>query len=91
MCSLEFIGNMTSIITYIGFAIDGCLLSSPGGMLDMSRRGLACSAIREAVTAIETKESAPYEGAKAIALWRISILFGFIYELDDFITAIRSD
>ncbi|TMV49589.1 hypothetical protein FE783_13905 [Paenibacillus mesophilus] len=77
-------------LVYIGFAIDGCLLASPGGMLEMSKRGLVCSTIREAVTAIETKETARHERAKDLALWRVSILFGFVYELDDFVTAIRS-
>jgi hypothetical protein len=77
-------------LVYIGFAIDGCLLTSPGGMLDMSRRGILCSAIREAVTAIETKETARTETAKEIALWRVAISFGFVYELDDFLQAISA-
>lgn len=78
-------------LVYAGFAIDGCLLTSSGGMLDMARRGLMCSAILEAVTAIETKESARNETAKEIALWRVSIAFGFVYGLDDFLQALRSD
>jgi len=77
-------------LVYIGFAIDGCLLSSSGGMVDMTRRGIVCSVIREAVTAIETKETARTETAKEIALWRVAVLYGFVYELEDFMQAIRA-
>lgn len=76
-------------LVYIGFAIDGCLLTAPGGMLDMSRAGILCSTIREAVTAIENKETAGEEICKQIALWRVTVMFGFVYELDDFVNAIK--
>lgn len=76
-------------LIYIGFAIDGCLLLSPGGMLDMSRRGILCSAIRQAVTAIENKETARKEICKEVALWRVALLFGFVYDSDDFVSAIK--
>ena len=52
-------------LIYAGFAIDWCLLMSPGGMLDMSRRGIMCSAVRQAVTAVENKETARAEIVKA--------------------------
>ena len=76
-------------LVYAGFAINGCLLTSPGGMVDMSRRGFICSAIRQAVTAIENRESARGELHKEEALWRVALLYGFVFDVDDFTTAIR--
>jgi hypothetical protein len=52
-----------------GSAINWCPLMSPGGMLDVSRHGVMCSAPRQAVTAVEDKETARREPCKAIALW----------------------
>lgn len=77
-------------LIYIGFAIDGCLLTSPGGMMDMARAGILCSTIREAVTAIENKETARQQICKQIALWRVAAMFGFVYDLNDFVSAIKS-
>lgn len=83
-------------LIYTGFAINACLLMSPGGMLDMSRQGYLCSTVREAVTAVENKETARDEAAKELALWTVALHFGFVYGLDDLITAlggggVRSD
>ncbi|RAV21069.1 hypothetical protein [Paenibacillus contaminans] len=75
-------------LIYTGFAINGCLITSPGGMLDMQKRGLLCSAIRQAVTAIENKETARTEQAKELALWYVALMFGFVYDLDDLLNAI---
>lgn len=75
-------------LIYIGFAIDGCLLVSPGGMIDMSRQSIICSTIKQAVTAIENKETAREELCKQVALWRVALLFGFVYDSDDFVNAI---
>lgn len=75
-------------LVYAGFAINWCLLMSPGGMLDMSRRGLMCSALRQAVTAVENKETARRELCKEEGLWRVSIAFGFVYDVDDFVAAL---
>jgi len=75
-------------LIYAGFAINWCLLLSPGGMMDMSRRGLMCSAIRQAVTAVENKETARRELCKEIALWRVAIGFGFVFDVDDLIGAL---
>ena len=72
-------------LIYLGFAINWCILMSPGGMLDMDRYGVICSTIPQAVTAVENKETASTETNKAIALWRVSLAFGFIFELDDII------
>lgn len=75
-------------LIYAGFAINWCLLMSPGGMVDMSRRGFLCSAFRDAVTAVENRESARSEGHKEEALWRVALAFGFVFDTDDFIRAL---
>jgi len=75
-------------LIYAGFAINWCLLMSPGGMLDMSRRGFMCSAIRQAVTAVENKESARSQICKELALWRVALAFGFVFDVDEFTSAI---
>ena len=76
----KFRGNH---LIYTGFAINWCLLLAPGGMHDMKKHGFICSAVREAVTAMENKETARHELCKEIALWRIAIAFGFVYHLND--------
>ncbi len=78
-------------LMYAGFAINMCLLVSPGGMVDMSRRGLLCSAFADAVTAVENKETAAKELCKEIALWYLSVVFGFVYDTKDFIRAIGGE
>ena len=70
-------------LIYAGFAINWCLLLAPGGMRDMARHGLICSAVREAVTAVENKETARNETCKEVALWRVANAFGFVYRLGD--------
>ena len=77
-------------LVYAGFAINWCLLMSPGGMVDMSRHGLMCSALREAVTAVENRETARQELCKELGLWRVSVAFGFVYHVADFVEALRS-
>jgi hypothetical protein len=74
-------------LIYAGFAIDWCLLMSPAGMIDMSRRGIMCSAIRQAVTAVENKETARNQLVKQIGLWRVALAFGFVFDADDLIEA----
>jgi hypothetical protein len=76
-------------LIYAGFAINWCLLMSPGGMLDMSRRGVMCSTLRQAVTAVENKETARRELAKELALWRVALAFGFVLDVPEFIAALR--
>ncbi len=75
-------------LIYVGFALDGCLLTSPGGMVDLSRAGLLCSTVREATTAIENKETARTESAKELALWRVALHFGFVYGVGELINAL---
>lgn len=75
-------------LIYVGFAINWCLLMSPGGMVDMARHGCLCSTIREAVTAVENRETARDEREKQQALWRVSVEFGFVFSLPDFVAAL---
>jgi len=79
VCALHGVNHLI----YAGFAINYCLLMSPGGMLDMSRRGFLCSAVREATTAVECDFSAGDETAKRLALWNVGLSFGFVYEQND--------
>jgi nicotinamidase-related amidase len=72
-------------LVYCGFAINWCLWFSPSGMSDMSRLGYRCSCIREGVTAVENKASTHGEFNKEQALWRTSIMFGYIHSSKDFI------
>jgi len=75
-------------LVYCGFAINWCLLLSPGGMAEMHKYGLWCSALRQATTAVENRETARNELCKEIALWRVALAFGFGFDVDDFVNAI---
>lgn len=75
-------------LIYTGFCINWCLLSSPGGIIDMHRSGKVCSVIRQLVTAVENKETAAEEKNKELALWRISLEYGLVLDMDNFISAI---
>lgn len=77
-------------LIYVGFAINWCLLMSPGGMVDMGRYGVMCSTIEEAVTAVENRETAREEREKQQALWRVTLESGFVFGLDDFLGAMKS-
>lgn len=74
-------------LIYIGFAINWCLWFSGGGMADMSRLGYRCSCIREGVSAVENRESVQGEQHKEEALWRVSLMFGYVFGAEDFISA----
>lgn len=76
-------------LIYVGFALNWCLLMSPGGMVDMARHGCLCSTIREATTAVENRETARDEREKQQALWRVALEFGFVFGWDDFLRALR--
>lgn len=76
-------------LIYAGFALNWCLLMSPGGMVDMARHGCLCSTIREATTAVENAETAREEREKQQALWRVSVEFGLVFALADFLQALR--
>lgn len=77
-------------LVYVGFALNWCILMSPGGMVDMGRHGCLCSTIVEATTAVENHETAPAEREKAQALWRVALEFGFVFSLSDFLKALPS-
>jgi len=76
-------------LIYTGFAINYCILMSPGGMIDMSRRGFLCSTVKELTTAVENDFSARDELAKKIALWNVALTFGFVYEQADLEKALK--
>lgn len=80
-------GGINHLI-YAGFAVNWCLLMASGGMLDMSRRGFMCSALRQAVTAVENRDTARLELSKELALWRVAVAFGFVFNVEDFIEAL---
>jgi hypothetical protein len=75
-------------LIYAGFAINWCLLLSPGGMAEMQGYGILCSALRQATTAVENGATARFELNKETALWRVSLAFGLVFDVDDFITAL---
>jgi len=77
-------------LIYVGFAINWCLLLSQGGMASMSRHGILCSAVRQAVTAVENRETASRELNKEAALWRVSLAFGFVYDAEELIERLSS-
>jgi hypothetical protein len=84
------VAHQVNHLVYVGFAINWCLLMSPGGMTDMARHGCLCSTIREAVTAVENAESAAEEREKAQALWRVAVEFGFVFSLGNFLAALKA-
>jgi len=77
-------------LIYSGFAINYCLQYSPAGMLDMGRRGFTCSAIRQATTAVERKESVRHEDNKEYALWLTAMMFGFVYDADEILSMMKN-
>ncbi|MCX5658636.1 MAG: hypothetical protein NTW19_02810 [Planctomycetota bacterium] len=85
LCRTEGINHLI----YIGFAINWCLLTMPGGMVDMRRHGIMCSVIRQGVTALESKETAANEGEKQSMMWRVSVAGGLVFEDAEVIRAVR--
>ncbi len=84
-CEKEGINHLI----YTGFAINMCLMTSPGGMVDLSRYGILCSAIYDAVTAVENKETIRTQTAKQIALWKVALLYGYVYGAEEFKKALN--
>ena len=78
-----------SHLIYAGFDINLCLTASPGGMADMQKYGFMCSTIREATVACENKETARDEKCKEIGLWYVALIHGFVFDLKEFLDAIR--
>ena len=75
-------------LIYCGFAINWCLLLSPGGMAEMQKYGLMCSALRQATCAVENHHSARGQLCKEYGLWRVALAYGFVFDVDDFAAAI---
>jgi len=88
---LQAVCNMLGVnhLIYIGFAINCCILMSPAGMMEMSPRGFLCSIIKEVTTAVENGFSARTEFGKQIGLWHTALFYGFVYEQDDILNAIK--
>ena len=78
-------------LIYAGFAINWCLLLSPGGMHEMQSYGIMTSALRQATVAVENKQTARNQLCKEIALWRVALAFGFVFDVDDFIRGITEN
>jgi hypothetical protein len=76
-------------LIYIGYNINWCIQFSNSGFMHIYRHGIMCSTIRQAVTAVENKETARQELGKELALWTIAVGFGYVYDVDDFIKAIE--
>jgi hypothetical protein len=76
-------------LIYIGYNINWCIQFSSAGFMHLYRHGIMCSTIRQAVTAVENKETARSGFGKEIALWTIAVGFGYVYDIDDFVKAIK--
>ena len=86
LCRAEGINHLI----YMGFAINWCLLLSPGGMAEMQKYGVMCSTIRQAVTAVENKETAREELCKEVGLWRVALAYGFVFDVKDVTLALQA-
>lgn len=75
-------------LIYIGFAINWCLLMSPGGMVDMKRYGYLCSTVAEATVAVENEATTESRQEYHQALWRVAVEFGFVFHQRELITAL---
>ena len=49
-----------------------------------------CSAVRQAETAVENKETARRELGKELGLWRVALAFGFVFDVDDLVGALAA-
>jgi len=70
-------------LIYTGFAVNACLTMSPCGWIDMTRRGIMCSVIRELTTAVENKETCRTEANKEYGLWAYALWGGFVFDQED--------
>jgi len=57
-------------------------------MIDMSRRGYVCSAVRDATTSVENRESARTQSHQEEALWRVALAFGFVFDTADLLDSL---
>jgi hypothetical protein len=47
-----------------------------------------CSVFRQAVTAVENKETARRQLNKELGLWRVALAFGFVFDVDGFVARV---
>lgn len=76
-------------LIYIGFALNWCLLMSPGGMVDLKRHGYLCSTVREAIATVEPANNPDGDRELQSALWRVAVEFGFVFPQGELIDALR--
>ncbi len=77
-------------LIYVGFALNWCLLMSPGGMVDMKRYGYLCSTVAEATVAVENEATNDTRQEYHQALWRVAVEFGFVFHQSDLIAALSA-
>jgi len=77
-------------LIYLGFALNWCLLMSPGGMVEMKRHGYLCSTVQDAVVTVEPSAQPDGDREMQSALWRVAVEFGFVFASPDLITALDS-
>ena len=47
------------------------------------------AAVRQGVTVVENREAAREGQSKGIALWRVAWAFGFVFDVDAFVSALE--
>lgn len=72
-------------LIYTGFAVNACLMLSPCGCLDMTRRGLICSIVGDLTTAVENKESCIGQRNLEYGLWQFSVQGGYVFLSDSLV------
>lgn len=56
----------------------------------MGAAGVMCSTFAAAITAIEHSETAREGWAKKIALWRVAVMYGFIFHTESFCAPLKN-
>ena len=72
-------------LIYTGFAVNACLMLSPCGCLDMTRRGLVCSIVGDLTTAVENKESCETQRNREYGLWQFAVQGGYVFLSDSLV------
>lgn len=77
-------------LIYVGFALNWCLLMSPGGMVDMKRYGYLCSAVADGIVTVEPGADPNGTREHESALWRVAVEFGFVFRAPDLIASLSA-
>lgn len=77
-------------LIYVGFALNWCLLMSPGGMVDMKRYGYLCSTVADAIVTVEPGANPDGTRERDSALWRVAVEFGVVFRAPDLITSLSA-